>query len=149
MLKSVFAISAATLAAAGVLTGGSIASAAPAAAAVSCPHNGGDSLHFTGKYVQRSTTLNGLTIKLMDGYNPADGKQYAWTYVQNASANDQAWVAYSTNSGSSYIQCGRVYVTSAGAFYTDAFQTSSSSSVAMKGCAEDVSANTSKCTTKW
>jgi len=121
--------------------------AAGAVAATSCPHNGGDSVNFSGKFFQRNATNGPLSIHLEDGYNPADGKQYAWTYVQNASKGDVAWVAYTTGSG--YIKCGAVALNGTGAFYTNAFLTSASSSVHMEGCATDVSTGRTVCTAPW
>jgi len=60
---------------------------------------------------------------------------------------DVAWVAYTTGSG--YIKCGAVAVNGSGAFYTNAFLTSASSSVHMEGCATDVSTGRTVCTAPW
>lgn len=148
MLKRTFAAGAVLALASGALIGTASAQAAPMAAATACPHSGGDSLHFTGKTYQRTTTNGPLTIHLEDGYNPADGKQYVWTFVQGASKNDVAWVDYTAGSG--YIKCGAVVLSSpSGSFYTTSFLTSSSSSVHMKACAEDYSTKKSVCTSAW
>jgi hypothetical protein len=151
MRKRMIAAGAAALALGGVLIGTTTAVAAPVAAprsaATSCPSNGGDSINFTNKHYEHTSTNGPLTIHLESGTNPANGRQYAWTFVQNASKNDQAWLDYTTGSG--YIQCGNIYSAGNDSFYTAAYLTSASTSVHMKGCAEDLSAGETVCTAAW
>lgn len=99
--------------------------------------------------VQRSVSLGfGVTAQLHSG--SVSGAQRGWAKIVGSTiSGDQIWMDWTTNGGSSWLQCGPFSVSSAGATKTSAAKTTSSSSLYLfRACGRAVGGST-QCTAWW
>jgi hypothetical protein len=138
-----------------------VAFATPAQASVvdpassTCTQNIGDPTGLLNVSTVRSATVTSggrtLTVELRHGFTWATNVEYAWTRISNAHPGDGLWLDITRDSKATHATCGKTSSGVTGQAWTDAFQTSSYASTAMRACGGILNNGTVNftCTTWW
>jgi hypothetical protein len=126
-----------------------------ASASSSCTQDIGDPTGLQNISTVRSTTASHggrtVTVELRHGFTWGNNVEYAWTRISNARPGDGLWLDITLDSQATHATCGKTSSPVTGQAWTDAFETSSYASTAMRACGGVLSAGTVyfNCTTWW